>query len=343
MVMNKNVISRLLNVGFLIVGVLVLFSCKKSENPAPVASAPLVTTNTPIWIGREWATFKGEVNGRDQLTTVTFEYDTTTSYGYSVSPVPDTTARNKYITFTVTVTGLIPNTKYHYRISAVNPTGAANGSDVTFSTTDTSDININFNPDLIYDSIYDSENNKYRTIQIGMQTWMAENLRSVKLNDGTDISFVIETSSWAELTTPGYCWYNNDSVGYGAIYNWSTVKTGKLCPSGWHVPTDEEWTILTDYLGGKSAAGGKLKETGYSHWLSPNTGATNESGFTGLPTGYRSSSGSFNNIGSYGFWWTSTEASAGDAYYRRVYYSYSSVDRSSSNKKSGTTVRCIKD
>ena len=103
---------------------------------------------------------------------------------------------------------------------------------------------------------------------IGTQTWMAENLRSTTLNDGTDIPFVPDVTAWAALTTPGYCWFQSDSLGYGALYNWYTVNTGKLCPEGWHVPADEEWTILTDFLGGKSVAGGKLKEAGTYHWQS---------------------------------------------------------------------------
>ena len=259
--MNKDIISRLLKSIVLICMVLALITCKKDDK-APTALAPLAITNSASWPGRYWAVLKGQVNGKNQLTTVTFQYDTTTNYTHAISPIPDTTSRNSNVSFTVTLTNLTPNTKYHYRINAVNATGIGNGADVVFHTTDTTKIVINFNPDLTYDSIYDSEGNKYRTVQIGTQTWMAENLRSTKLNDGTDIPFVPDVTLWSSLTTPGYCWFNNDSVGYGALYNWYTANTGKLCPEGWHVPGDEEWTILTDYLGGKSVAGGKLKEAG---------------------------------------------------------------------------------
>jgi len=340
--MNRDIISGLMKFVMLISMVLVLFACKKGDN-ASTAVAPVAITNSASWPGRHWVLLKGQVNGKNQLTTVTFQYDTVTSYTHTISPVPDTTARNSNISFKATLTNLKPNTKYHYRINSVNVTGIGNGADVSFTTSDTTKVIISFNPDLIYDSIYDSEGNKYRTIQIGTQTWTAENLKSTKFNDDTDIPFVLDVSAWASLTTPGYCWFNNDSVGYGAIYNWYTVETGKLCPQGWHVPSDDEWTILTDYLGGKSVAGGKLKETGTSHWQSPNTGATNESGFTGLPTGYRNFSGSFNSISSYGFWWCSTDWSSTGAWYRDVYYGYNSVDRSNTNKKSGATVRCVKD
>ena len=340
--MNRDFISGLLKFVVLIGMVLVFITCKKDEKNS-TALPPIALTNSASWPGRNWVVLKGQANGKNQLTTVTFQYDTITSYTRAISPVPDTTSGNTNVTFTVNLTNLTPKTKYHFRINAINASGVGNGADVAFITSDTTDIVINFNPGLTYDSIYDLEGNKYRTIQIGTQTWMAENLKSTRYNDGTDIPFVLDVSAWALLTTPGYCWYNNDSVGYGAIYNWYTVNTGKLCPEGWHVPSDEEWTTLTDFLGGKSSAGGKLKETGTSHWLDPNTGATNESGFTGLPTGYRNYGGGFSSIKNYGFWWTSTEWSSTGAWYRDVNFSYTSVDRSNSNKKSGATVRCLKD
>lgn len=340
--MDKHIVSGLKNILALIFMVLAFIACKKSKDE-PTSLVPLTITSAPEGVGRGWAILRGQVNGRDQLTTVTFQYDTSTTYGYIVSPSPDTTSNNILISFSAAVKNLLPNTKYHFRINAVSAGGIGNGADVAFVTTDTTKIVINFNPDLTYDSIYDPEGNKYRTIQIGEQTWMAENLRSVKLNDGTDIRFEPDAYRWNALDTPGYCWYNNDSVGYGALYNWYTVETGILCPTGWHVPTDEEWTVLTDYLGGKSVAGGKLKETGTIHWYTPNSGATNESGFTALPTGYRSYSGAFRSIRDYGFWWSSTEWSSSGAWYRDVNYGYSSVDRSNSSKKSGATIRCLKD
>jgi uncharacterized protein (TIGR02145 family) len=340
--MNRDINYRFVKFIVLISVVLMFITCKKDEKVS-TELAPVAQTNSASWPGRHWIVLRGGVNGKNQLTTVTFQYDTTTSYTHAVSPVPDTTTGNSNVSFIVTLTGLKPKTKYHYRINAVNASGTSNGSDVSFTTTDTTKVVINFNPDLIYDSIYDSEGNKYRTIQIGTQTWMAENLKSTKLSDGTDIPFVPDVNLWSGLITPGYCWFNNDSVGYGALYNWYTVNTGKLCPEGWHVPADEEWTILTDYLGGKSDAGGKLREAGTTHWQSPNTGATNETGFTGLPAGYRSYGGGFNSFKNYGFWWSSTEWSSTGAWYRDVYYGYNSVDRSNSNKKSGANIRCVKD
>jgi uncharacterized protein (TIGR02145 family) len=154
---------------------------------------------------------------------------------------------------------------------------------------------------------------------------------------------VEDATAWAELTTPGYCWYTNDSVSYGALYNWYGVNTGKLCPAGWHVPSDAEWTILSTYMGGDSITGNQLKETGITHWQSPNTGATNESGYTALPGGYRNSDGSFSDIKKYGYLWSSTENSSVDSYCRDLFYDSGDLARSDSNSKAGFSVRCLKD
>ncbi len=162
----------------------------------------------------------------------------------------------------------------------------------------------------------DGSNNYYSVVQIGTQTWMAENLRATKFNDGTDIPLVTDYTDWDKLSTPGYCWYKNDAdtykIPYGALYNWFTVSTGKLCPAGWHVATNPEWaTLVNTYLGGGSVAGGKLKETGTAHWKSPNTGASNETGFTALPGGNRTY-GASRGIGYGGFWWTATQMQYGN-------------------------------
>jgi len=138
---------------------------------------------------------------------------------------------------------------------------------------------------------------------------MAENLKTTKYNDGTAIPF--EQKGFSSLQTPGYCWVYNDlnfRDTHGALYNWYTVNTGKLAPKGWHVPTMDEWFILSTFLGGDSVAGGKMKETGISHWLSPNRGATNSSGLTALPAGQRFNEDDSFEVGSFGHWWTVDEA-----------------------------------
>jgi uncharacterized protein (TIGR02145 family) len=151
--------------------------------------------------------------------------------------------------------------------------------------------------------LIDIEENSYHIIKIGTQWWMAENLKTIKYNDGSSID------AWNN-TTGAYCWFEDNIANkdiYGALYNGYALNTGKLCPGGWHVPSCDEWTTLINFLGGSTVAGGKMKEVGTTHWQSPNAGATNESGFTGLPGSFRNSLGYFACcIGSTGDWWTAT-------------------------------------
>jgi uncharacterized protein (TIGR02145 family) len=185
---------------------------------------------------------------------------------------------------------------------------------------------------------------------------MAENLKTINFYDSTPIPSVTNGSAWAALTTSGYCWYNNDSITYkgtyGALYNWYAVGTGKLCPTAWHVANDADWHTLILYLDANAVlsnpeswiAGGKLKESGTTHWPSPNTGATNESGFTALPGGNRTYNfGAFINNGSDGLWWSSSGYDAGNAWYRIMYYDNTYVTRNYSSKNAGLSVRCVKD
>jgi len=198
-----------------------------------------------------------------------------------------------------------------------------------------------FNPNLTYGTVTDIEGNVYKTITIGTQTWMAENLKTTKYRDGTSIPNVTDNSAWQNLTTGAYCHYNNDIANvavYGELYNWYAVDTRKICPEGWRVPEDAEWTTLTNYLGGESVAGGKLKETGFNHWQSPNEGATNVSGFTALPGSSRSDYGSFDGIGTEGRFWGKSSSTS---WLRRVSVNYDEVDRWNGNSKYGYSIRCI--
>jgi uncharacterized protein (TIGR02145 family) len=171
---------------------------------------------------------------------------------------------------------------------------------------------------------------------------MAENLAATRFNDGTGITWATNSTSLTSETVPNYSWYNNVTLAYGALYNWYAVSSGKLCPAGWHVPTDDEWTTLSTFLGGLTVAGSKLKETGVIHWQSPNSGASNSSGFTALPGGYRYYSGTFNGMKRYGYWWTSSESTTLNGYARDMYYGYSNLDRISSDKRASASVRCVK-
>jgi uncharacterized protein (TIGR02145 family) len=201
-----------------------------------------------------------------------------------------------------------------------------------------------FNPNLSYGTVSDIEGNIYKTIQIGTQNWMAENLRTIKYNDGNSIPNVTDNDIWYGFESAAYCWYNNDGAIhkdiYGALYNYYTVNTSKLCPTGWHVPSDEEWTTLTTYLGGVNVAGGKLKETGTTHWNSPNSGATNESGFTALPGGSRYIGiGLFSDYEVRSSWWSATLP-----FLRLIWFDQITLDRLTFGSPSyGFSVRCVQD
>jgi uncharacterized protein (TIGR02145 family) len=201
----------------------------------------------------------------------------------------------------------------------------------------------------IYNKITDVDGNSYNTIAIGTQTWMAQNLKTTKYNDGTNIPFVPDSLTWGTLSTPAYCWYNKDEATYketyGALYNWYTLATGKLCPSGWHIPSNTEWTTLQDYLGGQSIAGGKLKESSTIHWTTPNTGATDEAHFSALPAGARGGTGIFNNLGNYGYFWTNNGHSVDPLYAWGFVLQYNSIAVIRADyyyKRDGFSVRCLK-
>jgi uncharacterized protein (TIGR02145 family) len=185
-------------------------------------------------------------------------------------------------------------------------------------------------------------------LTICCQSWMTTNLDVDSYRNGDPIPHVTDPTVWAALTRGAYCDYNNDSATYAAVYgklyNWYAVNDPRgLAPEGWHVPTHFEWTTLTDCLGGASVAGGAMKETGTTHWSSPNTDATNISGFTGLPGGVRFGNGTFSLIGSIGFWWSSTEGSSSSAWNRSLNYDYGLVNEGYYNELYGSSVRCIRD
>ncbi len=190
----------------------------------------------------------------------------------------------------------------------------------------------------------DADNNNYSVVQIGTQLWMAENLKTTRYLNGEDIPEITVNSSWGNLTTGAYCWYNNDSAmygsRYGALYNWYSINDNRnIAPYGWHVPTDAEWTELTTFLGGTETAGGKVKETCSTLWQNPNTGATNATGFTALPNGYRFLDGSFDENGNWSVWWTSSSSSLNGAPTRAAFYNSIDLGRDISDKKDGFAIR----
>jgi uncharacterized protein (TIGR02145 family) len=198
------------------------------------------------------------------------------------------------------------------------------------------------------DTVFDINGNAYKTVGIGSQIWMAQNLKSNRLNDGNIIPQIKSDSIWNVNHKVGYCWYNNDSIYnseiYGALYNYYTVKSELLCPIGWHVPSNSEWTTLINFLGGTGKAGGKLKDYFTPYWSDPNVCYSNNFGFAARPGGRRSHiKGQFSNIRDYGYWWTSTSKSEFYSYSWSMYNSDTHISRNESSNRDGASVRCIKD
>jgi uncharacterized protein (TIGR02145 family) len=309
--------------------------------------SPSIKNSSVTLISNSEAYLSAVVNANDQITTVLIEYGTTVSYDKIIHPTPDKIGGNTYVTVAVLLKNLNPDTRYHYRIKANNLCGTTIGVDRTFVTSPLKEIN--FNPDIDYGSMTDYDGNSYKTIKIGSQTWMVENLKTTHLNNGKPIQQVTDNDAWSKLTTPGYSWYNNDpdilnvKYLYGALYNYYTIETGCLCPRGWHVPADEEWYRMITFLGEYENAGGKLKEAGFDHWSKPNAGATNESGFTALPGGKRLGGGTFGLIGYYGFWWTSLDTRTQLVWGESLSYDYPSVSSAVDPSNNGYSVRCVKD
>jgi uncharacterized protein (TIGR02145 family) len=204
------------------------------------------------------------------------------------------------------------------------------------------------NQNKTYGTAYDIDGNEYKTIVIGTQTWMAENLRTTHYQNGDSIPNIIDTAQWARLESGAYCNYNNteslDTIAtYGRLYNWyATADSRKLALKGWHVPTAIEWNTLFAYLGGDAVAADKLKEVGNTHWADPFK-SDNSSGFTALPGGWRSYPRTSEKIGIYGSWWTSTEFNENFSAFLYLEFFASNVFKDFNYKRNGYSIRCIKD
>jgi uncharacterized protein (TIGR02145 family) len=323
--------------------IIIFQSCKKDE---PIGKVSSCLTQEATNVSESGATLNGTVNANDLSTIVTFEYGTTTSYYFNFPANPYTVTGDSLTHVSADIWRLLPGTIYHFRLKAVNSLDTIYSKDATFTTLEIKPVN--FNPDLTYGSVSDIDGNTYKTIQIGTQTWMAENLKTTTYNDGTAIPNIKGTDAWGTVSTGAYCDYYNFpaySAIYGRLYNWylaASTNPQNVCPTGWHVASDTEWTVLIDYLGGESVAGDKLKEAGSAHWPDPNAGATNESGFTALPGCGRYQPNSFSNVGAHGDWWSSTEYdSYGGEHHLSFFGSY--VDSDPFYKDAGLSVRCIKD
>ena len=279
------------------------------------------------------ATFNGNLisNGGDISATRGFVYGTSPNPTTANNVLTDTAVGQGL--YSLNATGLTSETVYYVKAYAIVFGSTIYGDELNFETQTV----------ICFDCIPGTE------VTIGTQLWTGCNLDVTTYRDGTPIPQVTDPTAWAGLTTGAWCYYDNDFANgptYGKLYNWYAVNDidhDGLAPIGYHVPTDAEWTVLTDYLGGVTVAGGEMKEAGLCHWLTPNTDATDSSGFTGLPGGGRYPNGTFSAITYTGFWWSSTENDTTNAFYRNLNHNNGDVYGYYNFKSYGFSVRLIKD
>ncbi|MFH1120221.1 MAG: CARDB domain-containing protein [Bacteroidota bacterium] len=303
--------------------------------PVGTSTLPSVTTAIVTNVAHNTAISGGVVISQGSSPVVTRGV----CWGLSLNPTIedshtfDGTGAGSYIS---ALSGLLPETTYHLRAYATNNTGTSYGTDISFTTS-------LFSPG---EGVTDIDGNVYTSVILGNQEWLVQNLKTTHFANGELIPNITDNTQWGSLTSSAWTWYNNSSQfenPYGKLYNWYSVADAQhLCPTGWHVPTDQEWTILTDYLGGLTVADEKLKEAGTAHWPDPNNG-TNASGFTGVPGGNRSYLGHFSYLGQRACWWSSTENNAVTAWGRVLGYDYTNATTGYFYKNNGYSVRCLKD
>jgi uncharacterized protein (TIGR02145 family) len=324
---------------FLLAALLFYLGCSKSSDtiqpPVPKAALATVSTSDVSAISQTTGSSGGWIidDGGAPVTTRGI------CWSITVNPTIDnsktTLSSDHGGIFGSFAIGLVPSTTYYIRAYATNSEGTSYGNEVHFTTSALSDT-----------TVTDINGNIYPVRKIGSQTWMLENLKSTNYQNGDEIPMGLDNDVWGITTSGAHSIYNydqgNNSV-YGKLYNWyAGVDSRKIAPVGWHVPSREEWETLFSFLGGSSVAGGEMKETGLAHWVSPNTGATNSSGFTGLPTGTRLNTGGFSFMGIGGYWWTTTEDNL-DA--NAVLLKNDATDALviTGSRQNGAAIRCIKD
>jgi uncharacterized protein (TIGR02145 family) len=296
--------------------------------------APDITTTAPSAVTESAAKSGGTIVSNGGAAIITSGIVWSTSTNPTTALPTKTTDGTLTGTFTSNITGLAASTTYYVRAYATNSVGTSYGSELMFVTLGAGG------------TVADTEGNIYNTVIIGTQTWMAQNLKTTHFADGSTIPNVKDAMGWQYLSTAAYVWYNNDSLayhnsGYGALYNWFAVNSGKLCPTGWHVPSVAEFTTLSTFLGGNMTAGSNLKEAGNTHWNAPNTDATNSSGFTALPGGLRVYMGPFMSMGVNGSFWSSSSISASDALYASMNNNVGDLSVGPGFVQIGISVRCL--
>jgi len=338
---NKFKVQRVLFTGI----ILLLFSNCKEIIYNPNLPDVLMNDRAYAYVYGTKATWSGVVTS-DGSSAVTAR-----GICWGTSPLP-TVAGSRTIdgtgvgSFSSNISGLSPKTTYYLRPYAINSLGTRYGYGISVITGSMDNFSVPiFNSTLTYGTVTDIDGNVYKTIQIGTQTWMAENLKVTRYNNGDSISNVRDNMSWSKLTTGAYCWYNNDALTYkadfGALYNWYALNDSrKIAPTGWHVATKDEWNTLTTYLGGTSAASGKMKESGISNWMTPNTG-TNSSGFTALPGGFLITL--FTGVEGCALWWSATESSNLGSSWSLEIFNNLEIGMGYQSNHNGFSVRCVKD
>ncbi|HOD66370.1 MAG TPA: fibrobacter succinogenes major paralogous domain-containing protein [candidate division Zixibacteria bacterium] len=321
--------------GVLAATALVFWACSgddDSTNPDQ-PTIPTVTTSAVSAVGSTTATCGGTVTADGGAEVTARGVCWRTSADPTIAD--DTTSDGIGVgSFTSSLTGLSGGESYHMRAYATNRAGTGYGEDVPFATLGT---------------VADYDGNTYQTVKIFNRWWMAENLKVTHYRNGDPVSDVTDPTAWNALASGACCEYANDPANvaiYGRLYNWFAVGDARgLAPAGWHVATDSEWQELVDSLGGGAVAGGKLKAAGTAYWADPNAGATNESGFSGLPGGYRGGMGDFNGIHYGAGFWTATphQYFSDQAWNRNLGYNRPEMVHDYSGKKSGNAVRCVKD
>jgi uncharacterized protein (TIGR02145 family) len=326
--MKKNITISLLALAG--IAVIVSNSCKKDNYDLPtvtttaISSIMISSASCGSNISKDGGTSidsRGVCWSTDQTPTVA---DNKTTDGKGIGK------------FTSIITDLSPNTTYYVRAFATNSEGTGYGNPLSFTTLPENG-----------GTITDIEGNVYYTVTIGTQVWMGENLDVAHYSNGDSIPNIKDNLQWSELATGAYCDYENNPVNsttYGKLYNFFTIVDSRgVCPTGWHVPLDTEWSTLTEYLGGSDVAGGKIKESGTAHWQNIIAWASNDSYFTALPSGDRAPFGTFYGIGNSAYWWSSTEVSSLNANYHRVTSNDNELESINYQKTMGMSIRCIRD
>lgn len=321
-------------------------------SPGGPAGTPQIATGTPTFPSPYGITLRGWVGAEGDSDVLAY------GFCYGTAPMPDLSGQSISVAeetaglIQILVDGLQPATLYYARAFVTNAQGTAYGNQVSFTT------NSILNPALTYGTVTDQEGNTYATIAIGTQTWMAENLRTTTYANGDPIPHVPDTAGWAALSTGAWSHVENTPgylQAYGRLYNsYAVMDPRNVCPTGWHVPSDEEWQTLESTLGVPGAAldntgfrgvsqnvGGKLKVP--SQWPHATLTSDNSSGFNALPAGLRNFSGTYAGTFWYGYWWSTTAANANAYWVRALWRNSAGISRDYGFLWDGNSVRCVMD